>query len=194
MSCCRQPSHDTGADSLLACLRSDAVSKAKKRYDVGLEKLEFATQQVNTMQKELEDLQPVLAQSQVATNQLMEVIQSKLPGVEVIRAQVSKEAAAAQAEADKCQAQKDEVEADLAEAMPVLNEVGLWMASPPAQHSAEPSCHLLPWQAIKALDTIKPTEINEVRALAKPPIGTSHYWLARLFTCMDLTGGCESQV
>lgn len=58
----------------------DAVSKAKKRYDVGLEKLEFATQQVNTMQKELEDLQPVLEQSQEATRQLMEVIQAKLPG------------------------------------------------------------------------------------------------------------------
>ena len=53
----------------------------------------------------------------------MQVIQDKLPGVEVTRAEVSKDAAAAQAEADKCQAQKDDVEADLAEAMPVLNEV-----------------------------------------------------------------------
>lgn len=58
----------------------DAVSKAKKRYDMGLDKLEFATQQVNTMQKELEDLQPVLEQSQESTRQLMEVIQAKLPG------------------------------------------------------------------------------------------------------------------
>lgn len=55
------------------------MSKAKKRYDTGLEKLEFATQQVNTMQKELEDLQPVLAESQEATGKLMEVIQAKLP-------------------------------------------------------------------------------------------------------------------
>ena len=43
--------------------------------------------------------------------------------MEVTRAEVSKEAAIAQAEADKCQAQKDDVEADLAEAIPVLNEV-----------------------------------------------------------------------
>ena len=53
---------------------SDAVSKAKKRYDVGLQKLEFATQQVNQMQKELEDLQPVLASSQAETDQLMKVL------------------------------------------------------------------------------------------------------------------------
>ena len=64
------------------------MEKAKKRYDVGLEKLEFATVQVNTMQKELEDLQPVLAQSQEATAKLMQVIQAKLPSVEVTRTQV----------------------------------------------------------------------------------------------------------
>jgi dynein heavy chain, axonemal len=75
------------------------------------------------MQKELEDLQPVLAQSQEETAELMGVIQAKLPSVEVTRAEVSKDAAAAQIEADKCQGQKNEVEADLAEAMPVLNEV-----------------------------------------------------------------------
>ena len=54
------------------------VSAAKKRYDVGLEKLEFAASQVAAMQKELTDLQPVLAQSQKDTDALMVQIQEKL--------------------------------------------------------------------------------------------------------------------
>jgi len=98
---------------------------------MGLEKLDFATQQVNTMQKELEDLQPILAASQAETDQLMQVIQAKLPSVEATRAEVSKDAAIAQEEANKCQAQKDDVEADLAEAIPVLNDVRtiIWASS-----------------------------------------------------------------
>ena len=38
------------------------IMAARNRYVVGLEKLEFATQQVHRLQKELEALQPVLAQ------------------------------------------------------------------------------------------------------------------------------------
>ena len=128
----------------LAERRTD-VQAQKRRYEVGLEKLEFATVSVNNMQKELVDLQPVLARSQVETDELMEVIQNKLPGVEVKKAEVNGAAEIAQAEADKCQEQKDGVKADLDEAMPALND------------------------AIKALDTIKPGDIQEIKALAKPP-------------------------
>merc|ERR1719487_196983 len=75
----------------------------------------------------------------------MEVIQAKLPGVQAKQAEVGAEAAVAQAEADKVNAEKESVEGDLAEAMPALND------------------------AIKALDTIKPADINEIKGLAKPP-------------------------
>merc|ERR1711871_1880290 len=77
----------------------------------------------------------------------MVVIQGQLPGDEAKREEVGKEAAAAQGDADICNAQKASVEADLAEALPALNE------------------------AIKALDTLKPGDINEVKALGKPPAG-----------------------
>merc|ERR550537_37278 len=75
----------------------------------------------------------------------MEVIQAKLPGVEAKQKEVGAEAAIAQGEADKVNAEKESVEGDLAEAMPALND------------------------AIKALDTIKPSDINEIKGLAKPP-------------------------
>ncbi len=56
-------------------IKQTEVMAARNRYVVGLEKLEFATQQVHRLQKELEALQPVLAQSQKDTADLMDVIQ-----------------------------------------------------------------------------------------------------------------------
>ena len=39
--------------------------KAKRRYEVGLEKLESAASQVSVMQKELTDLQPQLVEASI---------------------------------------------------------------------------------------------------------------------------------
>ena len=126
-------------------LRRNEISTARVRYEVGLEKLTFASDQVNIMQKELEDLQPQLMESAAASEQLMKQIENKMPGVLQTRKIVSAEANIAQQEADIVKKQKDEVEADLAEAIPALES------------------------AIQALDTIKPNDINEIKALAKPP-------------------------
>jgi dynein heavy chain len=130
--------------SNLAVKRKE-VSAARKRYEVGLEKLAFAAQQVNTMQEELAELQPELIASAEATEVLMGQIEEKMPGVMETRKVVSAEAAIAQGEADVVMSQKADVEADLAEAIPALES------------------------AIAALDTIKPADINEIKALSKPP-------------------------
>jgi dynein heavy chain, axonemal len=121
------------------------VSQAKMRYEVGLDKLAFAADQVNSMQKELADLQPDLVESAAASEELMKVIQLKMPAVMETRRVVTEEAVVAQMEADKVQKQKNEVEADLAVAIPALEE------------------------AVAALNTIKPNDINEIKALSKPP-------------------------
>jgi dynein heavy chain len=121
------------------------VSSAKMRYEVGLEKLAFAADQVNTMQKELADLQPELLKSSEETTVLMGQIEEKMPGVMATRKIVTAEAEIAQGEADLVTAQKNEVEADLAVAIPALED------------------------AIEALNTIKPNDINEIKALSKPP-------------------------
>ncbi|CAM9445138.1 unnamed protein product [Ectocarpus fasciculatus] len=126
-------------------LKRVETQQSRKRYEVGLDKLAFAAEQVNKMQGELADLQPELLQSAKETEVLMGQIEKAMPGVEATRATVSAEAAVAQREADIVQAQKDEVEADLAEAIPILEE------------------------AIEALNTIKPNDINEIKALSKPP-------------------------
>ena len=97
------------------------------------------------MQKELADLQPELIESAKATEVLMKQIEEKMPGVLETRRVVSAEAEVAQKEADRVQTQKNEVEADLAVAIPALEA------------------------AVEALNTIKPNDINEIKALAKPP-------------------------
>eukprot|EP00644_Phytophthora_capsici_P000329 jgi/Phyca11/5088/fgenesh1_pm.PHYCAscaffold_4_\ len=127
--------------------RREAVQGARNRYVVGLEKINFAENNVAVMRKELEDLQPVLDQSKKDTDILMEEIKAKLPGVEVQRTEVQADVAVADASKAECEQQKASVEADLAEAIPALEE------------------------ALKALDTIKPSEINEVKAMSNPPAG-----------------------
>ncbi|KAG6610110.1 Dynein heavy chain [Phytophthora cinnamomi] len=127
--------------------RREAVQSARNRYVVGLDKINFAENNVAVMRKELEDLQPVLDQSKKDTDILMEEIKAKLPGVEIQRSEVQADVAVADASKAECELQKASVEADLAEAIPALEE------------------------ALKALDTIKPSEINEVKAMSNPPAG-----------------------
>ncbi|GMI06146.1 hypothetical protein TrVE_jg2421 [Triparma verrucosa] len=121
------------------------VSLKIKRYSNGLEKLAFAEESVEGMQQELTDLQPILITKGEAVVELMAKVEAMLPGVREKQKVVGAEAAVAQVEADKVQVEKDSVQADLAEAIPALND------------------------AIKALDTIKPADINELKGLKKPP-------------------------
>ena len=130
----------------LACRRDD-VNQQRGRYEIGLEKLAFAAEQVSSMQQELTNLIPVLEQSKKETNTLMGVIKKKLPGVEAMKKTVGEEAALVQIQANTCGAMKQECESDLAKAIPLLEE------------------------AMKALDTLKPGDITEVKAMKTPPSG-----------------------
>jgi dynein heavy chain, axonemal len=60
--------------TLLLGQKRDEVSKAKKRYEGGLEKLLFTAEQVSLMQKELTELKPVLVQTGAETEELMAVV------------------------------------------------------------------------------------------------------------------------
>jgi len=125
-------------------LKRTEVSQARMRYEVGLEKLAFAAEQVDVMKKELADLQPELIESAGKTEVLMRQIEEKMPGVMETRKVVSAEAAIAQGEADIVSGQKSSVEADLAEAIPALE-------------AAE--------RALKGLDK---ADIVEMKAMKKP--------------------------
>ena len=74
-------------------------------------------------------------------------IQEKLPGVKKMEKSVGEEAAAVKVQADACAKMKKECEDDLAEAIPLLES------------------------AIKALNTLKKADIDEVKNMKSPPSG-----------------------
>ncbi len=114
---------------------------------VGLEKLQVTEESVTGMKEELIALQPQLEESTRQTEAAMEVISRESAEADKVKQVVSKEEAAASHEAATVKAIKDECEADLSEAMPLLEG------------------------AIAALNTLKPADITEVKGMKSPPGG-----------------------
>ncbi|KAM9486845.1 dynein axonemal heavy chain 7-like [Clarias gariepinus] len=123
------------------------VMQLKERYEVGLEKLNYASAQVATMQIELEALQPELRVASKKVDEIMVVVQHE--SVEVAKKEkvVSVEEAEANEKATAAKAIKDECDADLAVAMPILQA------------------------AMSALDTLTQQDITLVKSMKNPPAG-----------------------
>ena len=96
------------------------VIKLKQRYEVGLEKLESAASQVASMQVELEALQPELRVASKQVDEMMLVIQHESVDVAETEKVVKVDEAVANQQAMAAKAIKDECDADLAIAMPIL--------------------------------------------------------------------------
>lgn len=119
----------------------------KGRYEVGLEKLDTAGAEVAIMQVSLEQLQPQLveaAEKVAVTLKKVEAESEEAAAFEKI-VQADEEVAGEQAKA--AQAIKDECDADLAQAMPILEA------------------------ALSALNTLTPADIAVVKTMKSPPKG-----------------------
>ncbi|KIZ07415.1 Dynein heavy chain 17, axonemal [Monoraphidium neglectum] len=127
--------------------RQDEVMSAKRRYEVGLEKLATTEESVAGMQAELTALQPQLEESGRETAAAMAEIAERSAEADKVKEVVQREEAAAAGEAAKVKAIKDECEADLAEALPALEA------------------------ALRALDTLTKNDITEVKGMKSPPSG-----------------------
>ena len=92
----------------------------KRRYEVGLEKLESAAAQVASMQVELEALQPQLRVASKEVDELMVVMEHESAEVAETEKVVKVDEAVANEQAMAAKAIKDECDADLAIAMPIL--------------------------------------------------------------------------
>jgi len=128
-------------------VKRDRVNLLIKRYRGGLGALALAEESVNTMKEELIALQPGLKKAQEETAELTAQVNEKVPTVEAQKAVAMKDEAATAEQAAEVQKVKDECSADLAEAIPILND------------------------ALKALDTIKKQDLDLVKAMGKPPAG-----------------------
>ena len=125
----------------------EEVSSVKKRYDGGLEKLQFAAEQVFKMQKDLSDLQPQLKKTSEETVEMLARIEKESVEVNATREKVAADESVAAIKAEEASAMKNECESDLAEALPLLNS------------------------ALSALDTLKKSDIDLVKSMKNPPDG-----------------------
>ncbi|XP_052759353.1 dynein axonemal heavy chain 3 [Galleria mellonella] len=131
----------------LYALKVDQITKARIRYETGLEQLDFAAGQVAVMQQNLIDLQPQLVETSDKTEKLMIKIEQDTVVVEKQKEIVGADEALANEAAAAAQAIKDDCESDLAEAVPALQA------------------------ALDALNTLKPADITLVKSMKNPPAG-----------------------
>lgn len=119
----------------------------KTRYLTGISQLDIAAQQVGVMQEQLVALEPKLkAASETVAIQVAKVTEDS-KAAEEQREMVKKDEALATEQANIAQAIKEECDAKLGEALPILNE------------------------ALAALNTLTAADIAVVKTMKSPPIG-----------------------
>ncbi|TPP57810.1 Dynein heavy chain [Fasciola gigantica] len=119
----------------------------KSRYEVGLEKLSNAAEEISVMSKELQSLQPKLVQASKEVDAVMVVVEQQSAEAAKQEKVVRVDEAVAGEQARNAEAIKEECDADLAEAIPILE------------------------MALKALETLTPADITIVKTMKSPPAG-----------------------
>ena len=102
--------------------KQDELTTLRNRYLSGLDKLEFAAQEIGKMKEELMRLQPQLLATGQETDALLARVAKDTVEVEAQRTLVASDQLLANQQAAAAQSIKDECEADLAEALPILND------------------------------------------------------------------------
>ena len=136
-----------GTYKTLLAEKRRAVSTLRDRYESGLAQIFSAESQVETMKVELIELGPVLQRTQVETDEILVTVGLETESANAVRAVVAKDEAFAAERAESAKAIKEDCEAELAVAVPMLND------------------------ALAALDTLTKADITEVKAMKKPPAG-----------------------
>ncbi|KAF5288622.1 hypothetical protein FQR65_LT11993 [Abscondita terminalis] len=131
---------------LFSCYFSEIITM-KKRYEVGLEKLNYAGTQVAIMQASLEALQPQLVVAAAAVAETMKKVVAESAEAAEVEKIVMADEVVANEQAKAAQAIKDDCDSDLAEAMPILES------------------------ALAALNTLTPADITIVKTMKNPPRG-----------------------
>ncbi|XP_043264608.1 dynein axonemal heavy chain 7 [Colletes gigas] len=127
--------------------KQEELTFARDRYINGLDKLLYAAEQIDQMRITLSELRPQLEASANETAETMKKIETENISVEKTRIMVKRDEDMANVQAKIAMNLKTECEADLAEALPALED------------------------AIAALNTLKPADIAVVRTMRSPPAG-----------------------
>ncbi|KAG5312033.1 DYH7 protein, partial [Pseudoatta argentina] len=129
----------------LTSKKQEKIIATRNRYIAGLEKLELAAEQVEQMKATLTILKPQLELSAQQTMITMKEVENENITVERATTLVKQEEEIANKKAEIAGTLKTECEADLAVAIPILED------------------------AVIALNTLKPTDITLVKAMKNPP-------------------------
>lgn len=125
--------------------KQEEIVATRNRYLAGLEKLELAAEQVEQMKTTLTILKPQLELSAQQTVITMKEVENENVTVERATILVKQEEEIANKKAEIAGALRTECEAELAVAIPILED------------------------AVVALNTLKPTDITLVKAMKNPP-------------------------
>ena len=102
--------------------KRDQLTTLRNRYLSGLDKLDCAATEIGKMKEELMRLQPQLLATGKETDALLARVAKDTVEVEAQRTLVASDQLLANQQAAAAQSIKDECEADLAEALPILND------------------------------------------------------------------------
>ncbi|XP_049877168.1 dynein axonemal heavy chain 12 [Pectinophora gossypiella] len=121
------------------------LKAARLRYTNGLDKLNMAAEAVSIMQHDLNELKPQLIIMAEKSAKMMKEIEEETAEADKAAAQVREDQKVANVQAAAAQELKKDCEADLALALPILED------------------------AIAALNTLKPADITIVKSMKNPP-------------------------
>ncbi|XXQ30104.1 AAA+ ATPase domain-containing protein [Plasmodiophora brassicae] len=131
---------------ILAIKRKE-VGGLRDKLQNGVDKLEQSAEAVAKLQVELVNKQPILIKTQEEVETMMKQISVDKKDADATREVVSKQEADAQTKAAECKAIKDDAQKDLDLALPALEE------------------------AVSCLKLLKKSDLDEVKAMKKPPAG-----------------------
>ena len=123
------------------------IELQRSRLQIGLDKLESTAKQVAVMEKELVDLQPVLAKTSKEVEEMIAVITADTAVADETKVKVVAQEKAANEKAAEAKAIADDAQADLDKALPALDA------------------------AVQALKLLTKNDVVEVKALKNPPAG-----------------------
>eukprot|EP01038_Epipyxis_sp_PR26KG_P006437 gene6437-8857_t len=139
---------------------NEIINKAS-RVEIGLEKLKLGALDVEKMKIVLAEEEVKLKLSEEATNVMLNKLEKSSMEAKKEADAVSKIKESCQADAERIAGEKSEAEEDLAKAQPFLDE------------------------AERAVSSIKPNDLNEIKKLGKPPD-----IIKLIFDCVSLLKSC----
>ncbi|KAG2439747.1 hypothetical protein HYH02_010624 [Chlamydomonas schloesseri] len=123
------------------------ITERRRRLEVGLQKLLSTAAQVEIMQKELQELQPVLAATAKEVEDMMVVITNDKKEADETKKQVEQQEKDANEQAARAKQIAEDAQRDLDEALPALE------------------------RALESLKNLSRNDIVEVKSLQNPPAG-----------------------